>query len=180
MRYTVAITLGALLVGFPVAASAQQQPAVHSFEQLRASLRAGDKLIVRDAEGKTTHGRLSVIAGDRIEIKSWRWRSFRFRPRVFSETAVRRIEFEDGGWNGALIGLGVAGAAIGITCKADDGGYGCLYVLALAPVFGVAVGNTVDLLINRPIYEAPGGHASITLSPVLGARRIGFAARARF
>jgi hypothetical protein len=180
MKYTVAITFVALLAGFAVAASAQQQPAVNSFEQLRTRLRAGDKLIVRDAEGKTTRGRLSAIAGDRIEIKSWRWRSFRVRPRVFTETAVRRIEFEDRTWNGALIGLGVAGAAIGIGCMADHGGYGCLYLLVLAPPFGVSVGTAVDSLINRTIYQAPGGHASITLSPLLGARRIGLSARAWF
>ena len=182
MRYTVAFTIVALLVGFPVVASAQQKdrtvPA-QSFEALRTRLRAGDRIIVRDAEGRTTRGRLSAIAGDRIEIKSWRWRSFRIRQRVFTDTAVRRIEFEDRTWNGALIGLGVAGAAIGITCKADDGGYGCLSVLVLAPPIGAIVGTAVDLLINRPVYEAPGGHASITLSPVLGARRIGLAARAR-
>jgi hypothetical protein len=179
MKHKLAFTLVALLVGFPAVTSAQQA-AAQSFEELRTRLRAGDRLIVRDAEGRTTRGRLSMIAGDRIEVKSWRWRSFRLRPRVFTDAEVRRIEFEDRTWNGSLIGLGIAGAAIGITCKADDGGYGCLSVLILAPPIGAVVGEVVDYLINRPVYEAPGGHSSITLSPVLGARRIGLAARARF
>jgi hypothetical protein len=179
MRYTVAVTLVAFLVGFPVAVSAQQE-VVQSFEALRTRLRAGDRIIVRDAEGRTTRGRLSGIAGDRIEIKSWRWRSFRLRQRAFTDTAVRRIEVEDPTWNGALIGLGVAAASSGIGCIAAHGGYGCAYLLVLAAPLGYIVGDGIDFLINRPVYEAPGGHSSITFSPVLGARRIGLAARARF
>jgi hypothetical protein len=93
---------------------------------------------------------------------------------------VRRIEFEDPTWNGGLIGLGVAAAGGEVGCLAAHGGAGCVYLLALSAPLGYLMGDTIDFLINRPIYEAPGGHASITLSPLLGARRIGFAARARF
>jgi hypothetical protein len=189
MKYTLAFTLAAFLAGFGIVTSAQQVDAgsprpsaaptlpARSFEELRPRLRPGDKVIVRDAEGRTTRGRLSAHRGDQIEVEWRRW--FRLRQRTFSETAVRRVEIEDSWWNGALIGLGVASAATGIGCRADDGGYTCLSLLLLAPSLGASVGAGIDLSINRLVYEAP-GHATTTLSPVLGQGRIGLAARVRF
>ena len=74
MKYTVAFTLVAFFVGFPVAVSAQQE-AVQSFEALRTRLRAGDRIIVRDAEGRTTRGlvRLPARAGCAPWLYRRRW-----------------------------------------------------------------------------------------------------------
>ena len=171
-------TLILLLSGPLAAASADAQtlPA-QSFEELRTTLRVGNKLIIRDADGRTTKGRLSVLTGAQIEVESRRW--FRSRKRTFSESAVRRVQIEDGVWKGALLGLAIGGAFTGVVCSVDDEGYGCFYALLLAPTFGAGLGSAVDGFINRSVYETP-RPARTTLSPVVGPGRLGLAARVRF
>src|SRR5687768_18498842 len=98
MRSTTAFTLIALMLGFSVGVSGQearpQQPSVpstapaQSFDELRPSLRVGDNLIVRDATGDTTRGRLVALPGTAMEVESRGW--VRDQQRTFSEGEIRR------------------------------------------------------------------------------------------
>jgi hypothetical protein len=188
MRFTVVLTLVALMSRFGAVASAQEAASrqqasaspnlpAQSFDELRSRLRLGDELLIRDVDGRTTRGRLSELTNSSIEVEWHRW--FRFRNRTLTEPAVRQIRIRDSARNGILIGLAVGGAVAGLGCKADKEGYVCPFLRIFAPVVGGELGETVDLLINRSVYEAP-GHATAAFWPVLGPGRIGLGARVGF
>ena len=188
MRFTVALTLVALISRFGAVASAQEAASrqqasaspelpAQSFDELRSKLRLGDELLIRDVDGRTTRGRLSALTNSVIEVEWHRW--FRFRNRTLTEPAVRQIRIRDSAWNGALIGMAVGGAVAGLGCKADESGIACPVFLIYGPLVGGALGQSIDLLINRSVYEAP-GHATTAFWPVLGPGRIGLGARVGF
>src|SRR4051812_1729650 len=120
MKLLVAVAFLTLVAGSSAQLFAQQISAApaQSFHELGTRVQAGDKLIVRDADGHTTRGRLAVLTDDQLKLE---WRRFlRIRQRTFSTAAVRRVEFQDSDWNGSLIGLGIGGAVAGVGCAADQ------------------------------------------------------------
>ena len=173
------VTLMLSLSGILSPAYAQDNlPPAQSYRELHSRLKVGDTLIVRDADGRTTTGRVSTLGSDQFEVE---WRRFlRLRHRTFTEPGVRRVQVRDSTWNGVLIGLGVGIAGTIAVCANDtSGGGACLMFVILGPTLGIAGGAGIDGSINRRIYEAP-GRATTTVAPVIGPGRIGLAARVRF
>lgn len=131
---------------------------VQSFAGLQRLLTPGERLVVRDKAGKTTKGRLVSLTAGELQIRRRRW-NFRTERKTWKEASVRRIQHEDSGWNGSLIGAGVGVAAIVTALKLpvcnrpDD--LRCLPVAATGVQVGALVGNAVDKSVNRTVYESP-------------------------
>src|SRR5436190_17717818 len=94
-----------LVLAFSSAAAAEEQPErlpAASFSALKPSLTPGERLIVRDSSGRTTHGRFVSLTGDELEINRRRW-NFRTERRTWTEGTVKRIQHEDSRWEGGVV-----------------------------------------------------------------------------
>ena len=165
-----------------------------SFAALPPILETGYEVVVRDAAGRGTRGRVSAISGDHVVIFSERATPLLrlTRPAVerrFPADSVERIEIVDSTWNGTLIGAGVGvGLAVGIarweSSATPDGnsmkGLGTLVFGALSIVACSAAGHHLDLSMNAPVYRRPSQAPRVSLVPLLGRERVGVLARVQF
>lgn len=172
--------IGSRIVLFAIfvltASGAAAQAPVRSFADLQPTLRLGQRVIVKDDDGRATRGRFASLAGDRLEIRRARW-FFREERLTFREESVWVVENDDSDWNGTLIGfgLGIGVMALAVeSCTSDE----CVGFV-LAPVFGAVVGGMIDKAHNRPLYLSPRA-TSIAVSPLLAPRQVGLAATLRF
>jgi len=152
-----------------------QEPPVHSFQQLRVN--TGQQLIVKTEDGKTVRGSVVSLVGSQLEIERRRW-SFKKEHRAFSEQSVERIELHDSELDGMLIGTGVGALGAALIYK-NCRDLVCLGPFVLSISLGPAIGGAIDGFNNRTIYTKASHGARVTLSPLLGRNRLGFAARIR-
>jgi len=154
--------------------SAQTVPA--SFPDLQFLVRPGDRVVVIDAAGVATKGRISALDGSTLSIKSGDGER-RFGEE---EVVVIRQRTHDSVLNGVIIGAAV-GAGLGLvselSCSALD--EYCPYtglVTIGSAIWGTFAGATVDLLHRTPrdVFRRPVAAAkSLTIAPVVERRGAG-------
>ena len=195
MKVTGGIRLSSLvLAALALGTDAAAQTPVQSFAALQPTLKVGQSVFVTDDKGIVTTGRVVSIVGNQLEIDGIQReprRSFRARllhPEgpsarkryLFTEDSVRRIENDDGAWNGALIGVGV-GLLLTVwevsTPQSDEGTLGTS--LVIFPALGGPLGGAIDKMIHRSLYVSARGK-SASFAPFLGRGRAGIAATVRF
>ena len=175
-------------------ATAQQangQTTAQSFGELQSTVVVGEAVAVRDDTGRVVKGKVVSLQGDQLVIarpRSW----FRAaEERTFTQQTVSTIERVDSIWNGALIGVAVGiGAAGALTaacinndsCAANADSAAYLFVpTAIGFGFGgMSIGAGIDSLVRRPVFQRQPSAARISMLPVLGTERFGFATFIRF
>jgi len=191
MRYRLSAFAGAAVLSWPLLVMAQSTAT--SFEGLQAALTGGPEVIVRDAEGRKTRGRVSSVSQDQIVIKkntSAILRLFgRSQERTFPADAVTRIEIVDSTWNGALVGAAVAPFVVlgihgveeaAVSDSNDMKGIWTLVLGSMSVVLCIEIGREIDSRINDPIYERPSQQPQVAIGPLLGRGRVGVMARVSF
>jgi hypothetical protein len=73
MNTPVRIVAALLLWHAIVTSVAAAQPPVHSFADLQPLITTGERLVVRDKSGRTTHGQLVALSASDVEIRRRRW-----------------------------------------------------------------------------------------------------------
>jgi hypothetical protein len=173
--------LGVLFVLMSLASPLSAQEIATSFDQLRRVLKPGDTIVVTDAKGAQTTGRLGQLSTSSLEIlvrKTAPDGRNVFVPRaLLSESDVREIAVErrDSLLNGTLIGL-AAGGWPWLFCLSDctygePGGENFIRVIfATTTVIGTGVGAWIDYATRAhvPVFIAPGRRSSgLRVSPLL-------------
>lgn len=119
---------------------------VTSFEQLQLLVKPGDNILVTDASGKTTKGRLVDLSSASMGLVVGGTRRNLFQTDVREIRQWRRDSLK----NGALIGTAVGGG-IATLALASSGGCDCpetaIAAVALAAGMGVGIGVGLDALI---------------------------------
>jgi hypothetical protein len=155
-----AASIFVLALALSSAAGAEEQadgvPA-RSFTALQPLLTPGERLIIRDGSGRTTHGRLVSLSGDELEIKRRRW-NLRTERRAWTEGTVERIQHEDSTWEGKALGAAIGVAVLAIMnplrrIETDACNALCApFIVAAVPV-GATIGGAIDGSINDTLYE---------------------------
>ncbi len=184
MRRTAIVTALTFLL---VPALVRAQEPVKAFESLNTRLKAGDKIIVTDTQGREHQGKILEISPSALTLD-------RDGGQTLSASEVQLVQERphDSLKNGALIGL-AAGLALGGLAAADCTGGRC--DLAPAEVFlivggiyggvGAAIGMGIDALIpgkKRVVYRAPEAKSvtRVLIAPVITARTKGVAVSLSF
>jgi len=173
------IVRAGMLAAILFAAGAAQAQDVSSFSGLPRVLEAGQRVIVRESDGRVSRGKVVLVDEHRLEIQWRRW-LFARRERSFTGATVESIKVKDSDWNGMLVGAGVgllAGLVVDVQCCRD---------IPIAPLAattgaltGMVVGSLIDQSINEAVYRKA-GRSRVTLTPLLGAHRVGFTASKAF
>jgi hypothetical protein len=157
-----------------------RSPAV-SFDELPPILEPGYEVVVWDAAGRKTRGRVSLISGNQVVVYQ-RAASPLLRlfippkDRAFPADSVARIDIVDSTWNGALIGAAIAPVLVfGIhrwedTSVSDSNSMKGIATVALggiSAVLAIAIGQRIDLSMNQPTYQRQRGLPQVTLVPWL-------------
>ena len=179
--------------------SAAAQTVATSFEELQPLLKRGATIIVTDASGRTTKGRLGELSASSLELlvrKTTPDGREAFLPQArLNERDVLQIRREDRDslWNGTLIGL-APGAAIGVIILFAGAGCDCYTVASRAPIallafgigggLGAAIGAGVDgMMVERPtVYLRPrtARSAGVQLQPFVTKSAAGMQMSVRF
>ena len=173
-------------------AGSDQQQAVTSFAELLVLLKRGDPLVVTDANGRTTKGKLGEMTASSLELlvakeESDGRRTFVPQPRR-SEQDVTQIQIErpDTLLNGILIGAGVGALVVPMPVLSVASGEGgcsrpsCQNLVAQLALAGAGIGAGIGAAIDwarKPrvtVYRAPGTQASeIRVAPLLSRSVVG-------
>lgn len=172
------VSAGVLAAILFVAGDARAQD-VSSFSDLPRVLEAGQRVIVREGDGRVSRGKVVSVDDHRLEIQWRRW-LFAHRERSFTGATVESIKVKDSDWNGMLVGAGaglLAGWLVDLQCCRD---------IPIAPLgafmgasIGVVVGSLIDQSINEVVYRKT-GRSRVTFAPLLGAHRVGLTASKAF
>jgi hypothetical protein len=154
---TTVVGVGLAIAFWGTAPAAAQQ--VSSFEELQILVKPGDTIIVTDAAGSNTKGKIQSLTPELLRLSANKI------VREFSQKDAKLIRQwkSDSLANGAVIGLGAGagfGTAMAILCAAESDCSGPL-IFSLIGVFagmGTGVGVGVDaLFISRhTLYKSPG------------------------
>ena len=158
-----------------------------SFESLPQVLRAGQEVIVSEASGRKTRGRVVSVTDAKVVVASplrGRWRT-RVEERVFTEDVVTRIEVRDSAWwPGGLIGLVASAPVLAWSISGPRprlGGPLSLPLVGLPAILGgTALGGLIDWTINAPVYQRQPRAPRVTISPTIGTGQTGVVARVSF
>jgi hypothetical protein len=165
-----------------------------SFDKLQPILAPGYEVVVWDAAGRKTRGRVSSISADQVVVYQRAASPLirLFNPpkdRLFPADSVTRIDIVDSTWNGALIGAAVAPVLVfGIhrwegTAVSDSNsmkGIATVVFGGISAVLAIGIGQKIDSSINQPVYQRRRGIPPVTLTPWLDPTRTGVLARVRF
>lgn len=158
-RCMTAVATGVVIAIWGAAPAAAQQ--VSSFEQLQLLVKPGDTIIVTDAAGSTTKGKIQSLTPESLRLSANKI------VREFSQKDARLIRqwrtdsLSNGAGIGFIAGLGL-GTAMAIICADDCTGSGAVGFVALLAAGGTGVGAGVDaLLISRHTLYKPSGTASL-------------------
>lgn len=165
-----------------------------SFGELPRILQPGYEIVVWDAVGRKTRGRVSSISGDRVAVyqraASPLLRLFISpKDRAFPADSVARIDIVDSTWNGALIGAAIAPVLVfGIhrweeTAVSDSNsmkGMATVVFGGISAVLAIAIGQKIDLSMNQPVYQRQPGSSRVTVTPWLEPTRKGVLATVHF
>ncbi len=170
------------------------QPVLASFEKLEPMLERGHEVVVWDAAGRKTRGRVSSISAEQVVVHQ-RAASPLLRlfntptDRQFPADAVARIDIVDSTWNGALIGAAVAPVLVfgihrweeaGVSDSNSMKGMATVVFGGLSAVLAIGIGQKIDASINQPVYQRRRGLPPVTLMPWLEPTRRGVLAQVRF
>ena len=137
------------------AANAQAPPL--DFAHIQASMKPDDVLVVTHSSGRLVKWKVADVP---VELL--------VRRAAITPTDIRQIAVErvDSPWNGALIGLAIAGVPWLIVCAANDwcyyNEYGAENLLRTTAITTAAIGAGMGALIDRSI------RTRIALYPVNG------------
>ncbi len=168
------------------------RPAAASFGELQTFLLPGYEVVVWDASGHKTRGRVSAISSDRLLVfEEPFFLKYVRRPEehILPKESIRRIDIVDPTTQGTLVGAAVgAGIMFGLVqaTKNDEWtqgdlkgvGYAFLGILAFLPSMGL--GSLVDWLHNSPIYEPRPHTPRVALIPTIGWHAIGASVYVRY
>lgn len=169
------VIMGAVFL--PATAGAQQAA---SFDDLQRVVKPGQTVIVTDARGHETKGRLGELSPSSLVVLTP-------EARPFPERAVARIRRTDRLWNGILIGAAIGGAAAGAGILATRGESDDFYTWGyigswLLPTAGAVSGALLDRATTATIYVAPSRASAKPAegSPAPAGRRTGLLVTFRF
>jgi hypothetical protein len=178
---SLATILLASLATLAIAAEAAAQVPVQAFGDLPTVLVTGQRVIAREAGGRTSRGRVVSLSDGTLEIEWRRW-IFQRRHRSLSERSVQSISIQDSDWNGTLLGAGV-GILAGMVIDEQPCGVvePCLKPIGayLGAWIGALIGGAVDRSMNQVVYRSP-RREGLRITPIVGTRRVGFTASAAF
>ena len=167
--------LAALLILVP--GSAPAQTIATSFEELSHILKTGQTVVVIDANGRETRGKMVQSTPTSLVLLEGTGLTAR---RSLTEETVSEVRRLDPRMNGALIGLGVGlGAGVAIISAMCADGPGCgpsAQVGMLTAGLGAAIGAGIDSLVNRDgrvVFRSPKKATRLMLSPFIGKDRQG-------
>ena len=163
IRFTAAVVL---VLGCASGADAQE-PA-NEWDRAQSQTRPGDVVHVTETSGRTFRWKLTDLPIDEV-----------IRQAGLSENTIASmaVERSDSPWNGALIGLAIAGTPWLIVCSSNDwcyyneyGAENLLRVTALTTAaIGAGVGALIDLSIRQrnTVFRRASArlHASPTITP---------------
>jgi len=152
------------------------QTVANSFEELRQVLKKGQTVVVTDASGQRTKGKVADVSPSSLVI-------FIPEARTFAEGTVTEIRATDPLSNGALIGaaIGMGLAMWDYLIDPSEPGNAAVFTVAIG--LGTAVGTAIDALVNRGgkiLYGSPRQTRRLMISPVLGKDRQGVLVSVRF
>jgi hypothetical protein len=160
--------------------TAPAQTVASSFEQLRQVLKNGQAVVVTDANGQRTKGKVADVSPSSLVILIP-------EARTFAEGAVAEITGPDTLRNGALAGVGVGvGAGLAMVAAMCADGPDCgpsVQVVGIAAGIGAAIGAGIDALLNnggRVLYRSRQQTFRLTISPLAGGHGQGVLASVRF
>jgi hypothetical protein len=134
-------------------ADSRAQSVATSFNELRRTLRPGDEILVRHADGRLTRALVREISDSSLDV--WSKSVLRFRPLgpsgSYPESSIAEVKRVDGLLNGILIGAGVGVVAAIAACRSD-----CIEIFAFPAggMLGGLAGATVDAAIRETVYRA--------------------------
>lgn len=153
----------------PVPAFAQR---VDAFEELPTVLRTGDAIVIHDANGRKTTGKVNAATAAEVVITTANG-----DERRFTSAAVRQVRARDVIWDGALWGASF-GAVMGGLIGSNIGQAGPALVAASS--FWAGVGFGIDALVPaRKIYMS-NDRGTVTVAPMLNHRQKGVRLAWRF
>jgi hypothetical protein len=155
---------------------APAQTLSNSFEELRLLLKNGQTVVVTDATGQRTKGKVADVSSSSLVV---------LVPdaRTFTERTVSEIRASDPVWNGALIGAAIGTGLALWDYLIDPSEPGNAVVFTVAIGLGTAIGAGIDALVNRGgtlLYVSPRPIRRVMLSPILGKDRQGALVSVRF
>jgi len=157
------------LGGFVLAAalfpgSARAQELARSFEDLRQTLKVGQRVVVTDESGQKSKGRVDELSTS----------SFTVGPRTFTEATVTEIRLPDPLWNGALIGAVVGAGLATWDYMIDPSEPGNAAIFSVAIGLGTAFGAGIDALTTRGgkrLLAAPRQTRGLMILPLIERNR---------
>lgn len=155
---------------------APAQTVANSFEELQQILTKGQTIVVIDATGPRTKGRVADVSPSSLVVVIP-------EARTFTEGTVTEIRTTDPLRNGALIGAGIGTGFAMWDYLIDPSEPGNAAIFAVAIGLGAAIGIGIDALVNkggRLLYASPRRTRGVTLSPLLGKDRQGALVSVRF
>lgn len=167
MKATARAAAAAILLAAATASVGAQTP-TSDFAAAATHVKAGDKVVVTDQQGREISGRLEVLSARSITVLTQEDR------REIQAPEVRAIEGSgDPIFNGALIGAAITAPAAWFCYKLCDnfGAKGAIGEM----IFGTALGALIDKIYDRtPIYVSPvagPSSAGVAISVAFGRRR---------
>ena len=141
---------------------APAQPVATSFEELRQVLKPGQTVLVIDASGHRTRGRVAELPPSPSSLVL-----LAAKPRTFAEGTVTEIQATDSLLNGALIGGGIGMALATWDYLIDPSEPGNAAIFAVAIAGGTAIGVGIDRAIagGRVLYRSRQQRHSLRISP---------------
>ena len=167
-------TLAVFVILAPSPAPAQTVST--SFEELRQVLKKGRTVVVTDATGQRTRGKVADVSPSSLVVLTP-------EARTFTEGTVSEIRATDPVWNGALIGaaIGTGFAMWDYLIDPSEPGNAVAFTIGIG--LGSAIGAGIDALVNRGgklLYASARPIRRVTISPVLGKDRQGALVSVRF
>jgi hypothetical protein len=167
--------LAAILILTPDLASAQT--VANSFEELRQVLKNGQTVIVTDASGRRTKGKVADLPSSPSSLVL-----LVPEAQTFAEGSVVEIRATDSLRNGALIGGGIGMGLAMWDYLIDPSEPGNAVIFAAAIGVGTAIGMGIDAVRagGRVLYHPRRQTRSLTISPLAAKNRRGVLVSIRF
>jgi len=165
-----------LVLSMAPAAARAQTPAT-SFEELRLILKNGQTIVVTDANGQRTKGKVRDVSTSPPSLVI-----VAPAPLTFPAGSIAEIRTTDSLLNGALIGAGIGtGLAVwDYLIDPSEPGNGAIFAVAIG--LGTAIGAGIDALIDgrRVLYRSGQQKRSLTIAPIHARDRRGVQVAVRF
>jgi hypothetical protein len=158
------------------ASPAPAQTVANSFEELQQVLKKGQTVVVTDASGQRTRGKVADVSAFSVVV-------FIPETRTFTEAMVTDIRATDSLSNGALTGAAIGTGLAMWDYLVDPSEPGNAAVFTVAIGLGTAIGACIDALVKRGgriLYASPRQTRRLTISPLLAKDRRGALVSVRF